>query len=148
MSRNLCTVQSLALALSVSLLPVGLAAPAHAQAPYPPEGQRNVEFYVQHPEMRSRVNRACLNDPGHYRNNPDCFNADQANLESEARKAQASHAGNVGNPLSPAYWTARPHDRAFKLGYCNRMTPEHQVLADCGPAQQSFAMEQRGTVAR
>ncbi len=99
MSRRLCTVQSLACALSVSLLPLGLSAPAHAQGAYPPEGQRTVEFYVQHPDVRHNVNRACLNDPGHYRNNADCFNADQANIwKAEARKAQASHGRKYRKP--------------------------------------------------
>ena len=146
MASNLPTVGSLALAASLSLLLIGLSAPARAQAqaPYPPEGQRTVEYYVQHPDMRFRVNRACLNDPGHYRNNPDCFNADQANLEAAARQSHRE-VGDLSNPSTPAYWDKRPHEREFKLGLCSHMPPEHQAKAYCYPAQQSLAMErQRG----
>ncbi len=146
MPVSLPTVGSLALATSLSLLALGLSAPVHAQAQpaYPPEGQRTVEFYVQHPDMRYRVNRACLNDPGHYRNNPDCFNADQANLEATARQSHRE-AGDLSNPSTSAYWDKRPHEREFKLGLCSHMPPEHQAKAYCYPAQQSLAMErQRG----
>ncbi len=142
MTINLPTVGSLALALSVSLLPLGLAGAAHAQAAYPPEGQRTVEFYVQHPDVRNNVNRACLNDPGHYRNNPDCWNAEQANTEAAARQTHKM-AGDTSSPDSVTYWDKRPNERQFKVSICKNMPPAHQMKAGCGPAQQSMAMEQQ-----
>ena len=147
MPLSLPTVRSLALATSLSLLALGLSAPVYAQAQpaYPPEGQRTVEFYVQHPDMRYRVNRACLNDPGHYRNNPDCFNADQANLEAAARQSHRE-IGNTSDPRTPAYWDKRPREREFKLGFCSRMTPEHRAQsATCAPAEQSLVNEQQAS---
>ena len=147
MTINLPTVGSLTLALSVSLLPFGLAGAAHAQAAYPPEGQRTVEFYVQHPDVRNNVNRACLNDPGHYRNNPDCWNAEQANTEAAARQTHRM-AGDTSDPRTPAYWDKRPNERQFTLNLCSHMTPQHvRESPSCGPAAQSF-MEQHQANAR
>ena len=135
-TRYVGTVRRLAL----SLLPLAVTLPASAQST-PPEGQRTVEFYVQHPDIRARVDRACLNDPGHLRNNPDCWNAHRANLEDAARKAHAAD-GNASDPRAPAYWTARPNERKFTLAMCSHMTPEH-MRADsaCAPAAASFLAE-------
>ena len=147
MTINLRTVRSLTLALSVSLLPLGLAGAALAQGAYPPEGQRTVEFYVQHPDVRNNVNRACLNDPGHYRNNPDCWNAEQANTEAAARQTHQM-AGDTSDPRTPAYWDKRPNERQFTLNMCSHMTPQHvRESPSCGPAAQSF-MEQHQANAR
>ena len=130
------------LAFAFLLLPVAFAAPAWAQGA-PPEGQRTVEFYVQNPALRSQVNRACLNDPGHLRNNADCWNAHRADLEATARETHQM-AGDTSNPDTPAYWTKRPGERQFKLNLCQHMPMDHQIKAGCGPAQQSLLMEQRG----
>lgn len=121
------------------LLPLVLAAPAWAQGA-PPEGQRTVEFYVQHPDLRARVDRACLNDPGHLRDNPDCWNAHRANLEATARETHQM-AGDTSDPRTSAYWDKRPNERQFKLGFCKRMTPESAARAGCLPAEQSWLSE-------
>jgi len=148
MSFNLPTVGSLALVLSVSLLPFGLAGSAHAQGAYPPEGQRTVEFYVQHPDVRNNVNRACLNDPGHYRNNPDCWNASQANTEATARETHKM-AGDTSDARTPAYWDKRPNERKFEINLCSHMTPEHvRASSTCGPAAQSLMAEQHASFGR
>lgn len=139
-SRSLPTVGRFVLALS--LLSGAFAAPAWAQGA-PPEGQRTVEFYVQHPALRSQVNRACLNDPGHLRNSADCWNAHRADLEFTARETHQM-AGDASNPDTPAYWTKRPNERRFKINLCQHMPIEHQIKAGCGPAQQSMLMEQQG----
>ena len=141
MTINLRTVRGSALALSVSLLSFGLAASGYAQGASPTEAQRNVEYYVQHPDLRNRVNRACLNDPGHYRNSPDCWNAGQANTEAAARQTHQM-AGDTSDARTPAYWDKRPNERKFKITYCNRMTPQSAALAGCIPAQQSWLSEQ------
>lgn len=141
MTIKLRTVRSLTLALSVSLLPCGLASAAHAQGAYPSEGQRNVEYYVQHPDVRNNVNRACLNDPGHYRNNPDCWNAEQANTEAAARQTHKM-VGDTSDPRTPLYWDKRPNERQFKINLCRQMTPEHvRASSTCGPAAQSLIAE-------
>lgn len=133
-SKNLCTVRSVAL----SVLSLTFAAPACAQSAVP-ESQRTVEFYVQNPSIRARVDRACLNDPGHLRNSPDCWNAHRANLEESVRKARQND-GDTSDPRTPAYWTARPNERRFTLAMCGHMTPEHQQEdSACAPAAASLA---------
>lgn len=128
--RHSCTVQVLALAL----LPFAL--PARAQ-PVPSEAQRTVEFYVQHPALRSRVNSACLNDPGHLRNAADCWNAHRADLVASARQTHEL-AGDSSDPRTSAYWSKRPNERQFKLGFCRRMTPETAAQSGCLPVEQSW----------
>lgn len=137
-----CTVQGLRVALLLSLLPI-LAGPAEAQSPIPPEGQRTVAWYAAHPSERARVRSACLNDPGHYRNNPDCINAQRGDLAAAAAAARRQ-VGDTSSPSSPAYWTKRPNERRFKLAYCSRMNAQQQAAADCGAAQQSLLMQQGG----
>ena len=134
--RYSCTVQVLALGL------LSLAVPASAQ-PVPPEAQRTVEFYVQHPALRSRVNSACLNDPGHLRNAADCWNAHRADLVASARQTHEL-AGDSSDPRTAAYWTKRPNERRFTLNLCSHMTPEH-ARADpaCAPAAASIMAEQQ-----
>ncbi len=135
-ASNLPTVGRFAL-----LLPLFLALPAWAQ-PLPPEAQRTVEFYVQHPALRSRVNSACLNDPGHLRNAADCWNARSANLQATARETHQM-AGDTSNPDTQAYWDRRPNERQFKVHLCSMMPIEHQIKAGCGPAQQSMRAVQQ-----
>jgi hypothetical protein len=136
------TVQALALASSLSLMPL-LAESALAQSMIPPEGQRTVEWYAAHPAERAKVRSACLNDPGHYRNNPDCINAQRGDLSAAAATAR-QHAGDLSSPSSPEYWTKRPNERRFKLAYCGRMNAQQQAAADCGAARQSLLMQQGG----
>ena len=136
--RSSCIVQVLALAL----FPLG--APAWAQ-PVPSEAQRTVEFYVQHPGLRARVNAACLNDPGHLRNAADCWNAHRADLVASARQTHEM-AGDTSDPRSPAYWTKRPNERRFTLTMCSHMTPEHaRADPSCAPAEASMQAEQRSS---
>lgn len=54
----------------------------------------------------------------------------------------------MSDPDTPEYWTRRPGDRALKLAYCNRMTPEAAARSTCRPAQQSLLMEQQGGARR
>lgn len=127
--------------VALFLLPL-LSAPAWAQG-VSPEGQRTVEFYVQHQALRSQVNRACLNDPGHLRNNADCWNAHRADLEATARETHQM-AGDSSDPRTPAYWTKRPNERQFTLNLCSHMTPEHvRESPACGPASQSYMAERQ-----
>lgn len=144
---RICTVQTLI--LFASLLP--LAGQAAAQ-PLPPENQRTVEWYASHPSERGQVRRICLNDPGHLAATPDCINAKRGDLVAANRGgSRGSPAGSdidVSDPETPEYWTRRPGDRALKLAYCSRMTPEAAARATCGPAQQSLQLEQRGSARR
>lgn len=136
-TRSLRTVRSLALCL----LPLAAAGPPARAQSDTPERQRTVEFYVQHPDMRDRVNRSCLNDPGHLQANPDCLNADRANLEAAARETHQM-AGDTSDPRTPAYWDKRPNERKFTIAMCSHMTPDH-ARADtaCAPAAASFLAE-------
>lgn len=131
-----------AVATTLFLLPI--AVPAQAQ-PLPPENQRTVEWYATHPAERAQVRRICLNDPGHLAMSPDCINAKRGDLEAATNSSRLGSGGiDMSDPDTPQYWTRRPGNRAVKLAYCNRMTADAAIRAKCGPAQQSFLMEQRG----
>lgn len=136
-----CAVQGVLRAFVLSLLPVLTAGTAAAQGAVPSEAQRTVAWYAAHPAERAKVRAACLNDPGHYRNDADCINAQRGDLAAAATTAR-QHAGDASSPSSPQYWTKRPNERRFKLAYCGRMTAQQQVAADCGAAQQSLLMQQ------
>lgn len=139
-ATRICTVQIGAAALALFLLP--FAAPVRAQ-PLPPENQRTVEWYATHPRERAQVRRICLNDPGHLATSPDCINAKRGDLEAATNSSRLGSGGiDMSDPDTPQYWTRRPGNRAVKLAYCNRMTPEAATRANCGPAQQSLLMEQ------
>ena len=145
---RICTVQILGLGIALPPVPPGQA----AAQPLPPENQRTVEWYASHPSERAQVRRICLNDPGHLAMSPDCINAKRGDLSAAAGKVGGSSRSNsdvdVSDPETPEYWTRRPGDRAFKLAYCARMTPEAAARATCGPAQQSLHLEQRGNSRR
>ena len=137
----ICTVQIHAAALALSLLP--LAGPAWAQVT--PESQRTVDWYAAHPAERAQVRRACLNDPGHLAHSPDCINAKRGDLAAAAGSTREGDSDiDMSDPDTPEYWTRRPADRAFKLVYCDRMTPEHQAAAKCDIPRKSLLAEQQG----
>jgi len=135
--RRSCTVQVAVAALPLlSLLP----APSLAQ---PAATTRTVQWYATHPAEREQVRRACLNDPGHLERTPDCINAARGELAAASNaqhQAGTSHSGGFLAPLPPAYWAARPNERATKLAYCRRMSPAQQDAAGCGPVFQSLSM--------
>jgi len=135
-----CTVQASAVAF---ILLVSTVSHAGAQ-PLPPESQRTVEWYASHPSERTQVRRICLNDPGHLAMSPDCINAKRGDLAAAIGPSRRGGQGvDLSDPDTPEYWTKRPADRAHKLAYCNRMTPEAAARATCRPAQQSLLMEQQ-----
>jgi hypothetical protein len=132
---RICTVQILA---SLFLLPMLLVSPARADN-FPSESQRTVTWYVAHPDAREKIRRYCLNDPGHLQQMPDCINASRAELNAAASEAQ-QRAGDMSSPYTTTYWNARPNERAFKLTYCHRMTPQQQASNSiCLAAEQSVA---------
>ena len=147
---RVCTVQILASGIIASLL--SISGPSRAQ-PLPPENQRTVDWYASHPSERTQVRKICLNDPGHLAATPDCINAKRgdlvaANRGSSRSGSQGSSDVDVSDPETPEYWTRRPGDRALKLAYCSRMTPEAAARATCGPPQQSLLLEQRANTRR
>lgn len=145
-----CTVQVGIVAVALLL---STAVPAKAQL-LPPEDQRTVEWYRTHPAERAQVRRLCLNDPGHLAMSPDCINAKRGDLAAVAGPTRRDATGrnttgiDMSDPDTPEYWTRRPDDRTFKLGYCKRMTPENQARAKCHIPQQSLLMEQQSGLRR
>lgn len=133
---RVCTVQILALLLA----PAFLAVPAKADS-FPPESQRTVAWYQAHPDARDKIRRYCLNDPGHLQQMPDCINAARADLAAAAANTR-QQAGDMSSPYSPAYWSARPNERAFRLSYCARMTAQQKAGSTCLAAEQSAGMGQ------
>jgi len=95
--------------------------------------ERTVTWYADHPDVMARVLGLCRNDPGHGRDNPDCINADQAQILVAEREARA-HIGDLTPPSSPRYWAARPQERAEKLADCARMRPEDRARSFCAAA--------------
>ncbi len=140
---RICTVQILAAGSVLSLLPIVGAARAQ---PLPPEYLRTVEWYASHPSERTQVRRICLNDPGHLAQSPDCINAKKGDLIAATGQSRRGSAGvDMSDPDTPEYWSKRPNDRTMKLAYCGRMNPQQQQSAGCGPARQSFLMDQQGS---
>lgn len=133
------TMQQRALAVAALLL---LAAPLPSRAQgWQPDGGRTVQWYATHPAERERTRRACLNDPGHLEQTPDCINARRGELEAAAaanRQGRMTGGGNVFGPLSPEYWAAHPAERELKLAYCRPMPPQAQAAAGCGSVFQSL----------
>ena len=106
-----------------------LAAPAWAQE------RRTVTWYADHGQERASVQLACLDDPGHLANNPDCVNAHEASVEVALREARA-RTGTM-DPRKPAFWSADPETRRNKLIMCRR-NPE---LDHCDVAERSLLIE-------
>lgn len=114
------------------------AAPSTAtSAPAPGEksAPRTVTWYADNPQSRARVELACLDDPGHFGNDPDCINAHQAAVVVALRKARARTSPL--NPNDPGFWSSDPEARRNKLLMCRR-NPE---LANCGAAKRSLQLE-------
>ena len=129
------------LVAAISIVSIAvLTATAMAQ-PLPFDGQRSAQWYADHPVERAQTRRACLTDPSRLGPTTDCVNANRGDAADALRRGSAGQ--NMSLPSSPDYWTQRPADRAVKLAYCSRMTPEHQARADCGPARDSLVQEQQ-----
>jgi hypothetical protein len=112
-----------------------------------PREQRTVTWYVQNPQALDIVTQACRDNPGRFRADPDCINADQARVvvahEQAERESNMRGAGRVARPYdltppsNPQYWRDRPAERREKLAYCSRMTPYQQANFFCDPARQA-----------
>lgn len=127
--------------MSIALLIVAVAAPLPVAAQLPPARQRTVAWYVANPQERLAVRRACLNDPGHLEDFPDCRNA--ARAEQHTARATPPHQTRPARSMVE-HWTTRPNDRALKLRYCSYLTPSQQAVSDdCATARQSLVMAQR-----
>lgn len=143
MMDNSCTVQAfrgraIVLVLLLAGLGGGQALALNAPNRTPP---RTVSWYASNPQARARVELACLDDPGHLNQDPDCINAHQASVEVALRAARSRTA--TMNPSDPAFWSNDPQTRRAKLIMCRR-NPE---LSNCGVAKRSLEIE-AGTVRR
>lgn len=126
--------------IAMTMLPAfATVAPACAQG-WQPDQARTVQWYAAHPAERERTRRACLNDPGHLEQTPDCINAKRGELEAMAQATRPAGTSRFLGPMSPEYWAAHPDERALKLSYCRPMPPQAQQAAGCGPAFQSLGM--------
>lgn len=96
---------------------------------------RTVTWYADNPQSRARVEMACLDDPGHFSNNPDCINAHQAAVTIALREARSRTAPM--NPNSPGFWSADPEARRNQLLLCRR-SPQ---LDGCAAARRSLLIE-------
>ena len=111
---------------------VALAAPALAQLETP-ERDRTASWYVAHPAAMRAVRAACLNDPGHGMNNPDCINEQQAEFIVASRKA--NRALDRAPPSDPAYWRSQPADvLRYRVLMCSRIAPQYRADNYCDAA--------------
>lgn len=131
--RNPCTAQAAWFALFVPLL--AAAAPAAGQGPSQKTPPRTVSWYADHQQQRAQVQLACMDDPGHLANDPDCVNAQEASVEVALRAAR-SRTGTM-DPRDPAFWSADPQTRRNKLLMC-RTNPQ---LLFCDVAKRSLLIE-------
>ena len=116
----------------------------------PPTQQRTASWYADNPAALDYVTRLCRDDPGHLRSTPDCINAAQARIIVAQRDAERTAQSRIGPgprmpgdltpPSSPRYWRDRPEERAQKLAYCDRMSPEAQARFFCAPARAAAGM--------
>ncbi len=132
--RNPCTVQASWFALIVVPLLLA-AAPAAAQGTSEKTPPRTVSWFADHQQERARVQLACIDDPGHKANDPDCINAQEASVEAALRLARA-HTGTL-NPRDPAFWSADPQTRRNKLLMCRL----NSQLDYCDVAKRSLLIE-------
>lgn len=118
------------------LLPV-LAAPlpATAQDAAQKTPPRTVTWYADNPQARAQVELACIDDPGHLANDPDCINAQQAGVEVALRDVK--NHGVILDPRDPAFWSSDPQNRHNYLLMCSR-NPE---LDYCDVAKRSLLIE-------
>jgi hypothetical protein len=50
---------------------------------------KTVSWYMSHPDVRARVNKLCMNNPGEARRNADCINAEVASEHASLDKMEA-----------------------------------------------------------
>lgn len=51
----------------------------------PDKEPKSVQYYAEHPEERKTVVAQCKNNPGKYRDDPDCINAETADIRSQGK---------------------------------------------------------------
>lgn len=51
----------------------------------PAKEPKSVQYYLEHPEERKTLVAQCKNDPGKYRDDPDCINAETADFRSQGK---------------------------------------------------------------
>ena len=118
------------------LLPILAASlPAMAQDAAQKTPPRTASWYADHPEARAQVELACIDDPGHLANDPDCINAQQGGTEVAIRNAR-NHGANL-DPRDPAFWSDDPQNRHNYLLMCSR-NPE---IDYCDVAKRSLLIE-------
>jgi hypothetical protein len=84
---------------------------------------RTVTWFADHPTELAGVLRLCRDNAGQARHNPNCVNADEAQiLVTERNLAQAMHPGD---PTTPRYWQQRPAARAQQLWVCQTIQRQH-----------------------
>jgi hypothetical protein len=64
---------------------------------------KTVGWFMAHPDVRARVNKLCMNNPGDARNNADCINAEIAGEHASMDKmvTQMDHPTVKCVPSSP-----------------------------------------------
>lgn len=126
----------IALALAAGFAP---ALPASAlEAPTTASPAQTVTWYANNRAARARRQLACLDDPGHLRNTPDCINAEAASVTVALRESR-NRIGEL-DARKPAFWSEDPHARSNWLLLCHR----NPKLSNCGVARKSLELEANG----
>lgn len=95
----------------------------------PPQSDRTVAWYADHPGALAAVTRVCRNDPGHGATNPDCMNASEAQVEVALRDARR-HV-DMTPPTDPNYWRRHPAQLRMQALTCSRIAPQYQADNFC-----------------
>jgi len=107
----------------------------------PPQSDRTVAWYADHPGALAAVTRVCRNDPGHGATNPDCMNASEAQVEVALRDARR-HV-DMTPPSDPHYWTVHPNELPATLLACARMPAQYQAANFCDSARAAGGSRRR-----
>jgi hypothetical protein len=84
---------------------------------------RTVSWYADHVSETQRVLQICRDHAGVAQHNPNCINADEAQILIVQR--QMRFAGTVGNPRTPRYWHERPLERDKQIWICDSIDQQH-----------------------
>ena len=79
---------------------------------------RTVSWYSTHTKELAGVLKICSDNAGLARHNPNCINADEAQILVVQHEV---NQGSAWSPYSPRYWATRPQARTQEVWECNAM---------------------------
>lgn len=111
---------------------------AFGRSQIPPQDERTATWYAKTPAVAREVLAACIDDPGHARDNSDCYNAEQGLLNDSATKATANlHRFYPESDVR--FWQNDWQHTVTVLKFCSKMTPaQKSQYGNCGIAREAL----------